>query len=433
MTSRIAFSVVSLLSVLGVGGVGLQPACSASAISTAQQQPAAGQTIARRIGTIKAINGSSITLTPDSGPDIAVAVEPNARLIRLAPGQTDVKAATPIQLQDLQVGDKIRVRGYASNDATTFPALEVLVLTSSAVAAVGEQIRQDWQKRGIGGPVTAVDPAAGTVTISVSSLSGKKAITVLTSKNTVVRRYAPDSAKFEDAKPSTLQAIHVGDQLRARGDRSPDGSQVTAEEVVAGNFPNIAGLIKSVDASTGTISVQDLVTKKTVDLKINADSQLHKIPDEMARGFAARLKAAGGSSGAGANSTSASSPAGAHAPTAGASPSGMGQGSAAGGGGTPGAAQGGGAMGPGGAGGARAGGGFDLQRMLDQTPAVAVADLHKGDAVAILATEGTPSGGSSVIKLFSGVEPILQANGSQAMMLAPWSLGGAPGGDAGSQ
>lgn len=88
-----------------------------------------------------------------------------------------------------------------------------------------------------------------------------------------------------------------------------------------------------------------------------------------------------------------------------------------------------------GAGGARPGGGFDLQRLLDQTPTVALSDLHKGDAVAILATEGTPAGGSTVVKLFSGVEPILQAapNGSQAMMLAPWTLGGAPGGDAATQ
>jgi len=60
-------------------------------------------------------------------------------------------------------------------------------------------------------------------------------------------------------------------------------------------------------------------------------------------------------------------------------------------------------------GGARAGGGFDLQHLLDQTPAVALADLHKGDAIAVLATQGTPASGSTVIKLFSGVEPILQA------------------------
>ena len=72
--------------------------------------------------------------------------------------------------------------------------------------------------------------------------------------------------------------------------------------------------------------------------------------------------------------------------------------------------------------------------MLSHTPAVAVADLHKGDAVVILATEGTPTIPSTVITLVGGVEAILQAapSASQAMMLAPWSLGGAPAGEGNS-
>ena len=87
-----------------------------------------------------------------------------------------------------------------------------------------------------------------------------------------------------------------------------------------------------------------------------------------------------------------------------------------------------GGSGPGGSG--PRGGGGGLQRMLDQTPATTINDLHKGDVIAILATEGTSTGGGTVIKLFSGVEPILTAapSASQAMMLTPWSLGGAPGG-----
>lgn len=420
MSSKTAFTLASALSLIGFGALILVPALSASALAAAPAKQAAGQTIAKRIGTIKAINGSDITLAPESGPEIAVTIQPNARLIRLAPGEKDVKNAAPIQLQDLQVGDTVRVRGYASDDAKSFPALEVLVITRSAVAAVSQQIREDWQKRGLAGPVTAVDPAAGTVTIAVGNLAAKKEITVQASKNTIVRRYAPDSAKFEDAKPSTLQEIRVGDQLRARGAPSADGNELAAEEIVTGSFPNIAGLIKSVDASAGTLSVQDLLTKKTVTLKITPDSQLHKIPEEMANRFAMRLKATmpAGMPGAAANSSSGS------AESAGANRSAS-QAGAPGGSGMRGA----------GAGGARPGGGFDLQRLLDQTPTVALSDLHKGDAVAILATEGTPAGGSTVVKLFSGVEPILQAapNGSQAMMLAPWTLGGAPGGDAATQ
>jgi hypothetical protein len=418
--NKASFATV-VLSVIMLSGPQLLPACFAA--PTGQAQDAGQPAVAKRIGVIKAINGNAITLAPDSGPEIAVTVQPNARLLRLVPGDKDLKNATAIQLQDLQVGDTIRARGQASADAKSIAALEILVITRSAVQAVSDQMRQDWQKRGIGGPVSAVDPAAGTVTISISSLGGKKTIVVRTSKNTIIRRYSPDSAKPEDAKLSTLQEVQVGDQLRARGDRSADGGELAAEEIFTGNFPVVEGLIKSVDASAGTMTVQDTVSKKTVQLKITADSQLHNIPAEMAQRFAMRLKATlppGTPGAAPASSATSAPPAGANGPT-GAPAGGTGQGGGMG--------QVGGGMG----GGARSGGGgFDFQRLLDQTPAVTLADLHKGDAVAVLTTQGTPSGGSTVIKLFSGVEPILQAapSGSQAMMLAPWSLGGAPGGDA---
>lgn len=81
--------------------------------------------------------------------------------------------------------------------------------------------------------------------------------------------------------------------------------------------------------------------------------------------------------------------------------------------------------------GGRTGGTPDFQQILSHAPTVSLADLHKGDAVVILTTE-SKDGSGTAIKLFSGVEPILQAapNAAQAMMLAPWSLGG-PSGDMG--
>jgi Domain of unknown function (DUF5666) len=414
-----------VLSVIIVSGPSFLPACFASA--TGATQDAGQPAVAKRIGAIKAINGNVITLAPESGPAVAVTVQPNARLLRLVPGDKDLKNATAIQLQDLQVGDTIRARGQGSSDGTSIAALEIVVITRSAVQAVSDQMRQDWQKRGVGGPVTAVDPAAGTVTISISSLSGKKTLVVHTFKSTIIHRYSPDSFKPEDAKVVTLREVQVGDQLRARGDRNADGTELTAEEIYTGTFPVVEGLIRSVDASAGTLSVQDAVSKKAVQLKITADSQLHKIPAEMAQRFAMRLKSSlpPGTPGSAANPGSGPAPAAGANAKAGAPSSGTGQ--------AGGMGQGAGMGQNGGMGaGARSGGAFDFQRLLDQTPAVVLTDLHKGDAVAILATEGTPSGGSTVIKLFSGVEPILQAapSGSQAMMLAPWSLGGAPGGDA---
>jgi uncharacterized membrane protein YgcG len=406
-----------IVSVISMAGPDLLPVCFGAAPELLAQT--AGQpAVARRIGAIKTIQGNAITLTPDSGPDVAVTVQPNARILRIAPGEKDLKNATAVQLQDLQVGDRVRVRGQASADGASIAALEVIVIPHSDLEARYEQEQQDWQKRGLGGLVSAVNSAAATVTISVTSLGGKKEIAVHTTKNTVFRRYAPDSVKFDDAKPSTLQEIQPGDQLRARGDRSADGSELTAEEIVTGSFRNVAGLVNSVDASAGTITVQDLLSKKPVQIKITSESQLHKLPPEMAQRIAMRLK----------GSMPPGTPGATTAPNSGSSPTG-GNGEQSGGrSGAPGS--GGGGMG--GGGGMRQGGAPDLQQMLSRMPAVTLADLHKGDAVLAVTTQGTATGGGTAITLLSGVEPILQAapSGSQAMMLAPWSLGGAPGGDA---
>jgi hypothetical protein len=377
----------------------------------AQAQDAGTQTVAKSIGKIQSISGNTLTIAPESGPQVAANIQPTARILRLEPGEKDLKNAAPIPMQDLQVGDTVRVRGYASQDGKSIATLEVIVITHAAVAAVSNQIREDWQKRGLAGVVSSVDPSSGTVTISIPGIGEKKTVNIHTTSATIIRRYAPDSANFEAAKPSTLQEIHVNDQLRARGDRSPDGNDFNAVEIVTGTFPYVEGTIKSVDASANTISVQDVLSKKTVQLRVTSDSQLHQVPAEMAQQMAFRLKQAK-SQGTG---SSASTPAAANAQANQGMhrPAGGSQNGAA-------------------AAGMRAGGGGGLQKLLDSTPTTTLANLHKGDALAILATEGTSSTAGTIIKLYSGVEPILEA-APNAMTLAPWSLGGgAPGGDAGS-
>jgi hypothetical protein len=364
-----------------------------------------GSATARRIGSIKAIAGTVITLTPDSGPEIEVTVQAGAHIVRIAPGEKTLKNATPIELQELQVGDRILVAGKPSDNAKAMTAASIVVMKRSDVEARKEEDRQDWQKRGLGGLVNAVEPAAGTATISVSGFGGAKTIVVHTSKATIIRRYAPDSMKFDDAKPSTLQEIQLGDQLRARGNRSTDGTELAADEIVTGSFRNVAGIVNSVDASAGTMNIQDLLSKKSVQIRVTPDSQLHQLPPEFAQRIAMRLKAAmpgatGGAAGLGGQSGAASSA----GTTFGAVPGG----------------------------GMRSGGAPDFQQILNRMPAVTLTDLHKGDAVMIVATQGTPSGGATAITLLSGVGAILQAapSGSQAMMLSPWSLGSPGGGDA---
>jgi len=383
-----------------------------------QAQETSPATLARRIGAIKTIAGNTLTLTPDSGPDVSVTIQPNAHILRIAPGAKDLKDATPVALQDLQVGDRVRVRGEAVSQPNSMTAVEIIVMSRTDLEARRAREQQDWQKRGVGGLVSNVDPAAATVTISVTGVGGKKEIVVRTAATTVFRRYAPDSVKFDDAKPSTLAEIHPGDQLRARGQHSADGTELTADEVVTGSFRNVAGTVNSVDAAAGAVNVQDLLTKKAVVVKVTPQSQLHKLPPEFAQRIAMRLRGSmpPGTPGAGAGRNSGGSSAESN-PAAGMKP------------GSEATAHGSATANGGGPGGMRAGGG-DFQQILNRMPTLSLTDLHKGDALLIVATEGSATGPATVITMLSGVEPILQAApSSQAMMLTPWSLGGAPTGE----
>jgi hypothetical protein len=397
---------------------------SSSASSGAPAQTAMMQVV----GTVKAIAGNVFTLTLDSGTDVLVTVSDTTKIVQVAPGSKDLKAATAIQLADLAVGDRILVRHRSGADAKAVAAVGIIAMKSSDVAAKKAQDRGDWQAHGVGGLVKSVDAAAGTITISAPAVAGVSKMTVIhTTSGTILRRYAPDSVKFDDAKPAPITQIQAGDQLRARGEKSADGNDFTATEIVSGTFRNIAGTINSVDASAKTISMTDLITKKPVVVKVSDETQLKKLPPEMATRIAMRLRGGGGAASAGDGATGSANNSAASA----------GGGSRSAGAGAAGGDAGGGA-GANGGGGMRAGGGGgrgDFQSIVNRLPAAALGDFSKGDAVLVVSTQGTDAGGVTAIILVGGVEAIMAAapgggGAAQAALLSPWNLGGgAPGGD----
>src|SRR6266705_1786879 len=257
----------------------------------AGQQPSAQTPAAARpVGTIKSISGNTIILTTDAGGDATVQVQDATKLVRIAPGQKDLKDAAPIQLADVHPGDRVLVRGKLADDGKSVVAAWVISMKKEDIAEKQAREREEWQKHGFGGLVNSVDAANDTITVSLPSLGGKKSVAVHLSKDTILRRYASDSVKFDDAKPAPLDQINPGDQLRARGTRSADGSELAADEIVSGTFRNIAGTISALDASAGTIIVLDLVSKKSVTVRIKAESQMRKLPATMAQRIAMRLK-----------------------------------------------------------------------------------------------------------------------------------------------
>ncbi len=225
----------------------------------ASRRPAAGP----KIGTVKTISGSAITLTTDAKQQIAVTVAEGARILQLAPGSKDLKSAQTITLGDIATGDRILVSGKAGHDATSFTASRVILMKAQDIAQQHAKEQADWQSRGTGGLVSAVDEATGTFTVSI----GAKKIAIHTSGATKFRRYAGGSVKFEDAKPSTLAEIRAGDQLRVLGTKSEDGISIQAETIVSGSFLHLAGTIATIDAANGTFTLKDLATKKMMTVK----------------------------------------------------------------------------------------------------------------------------------------------------------------------
>ncbi|HUE01716.1 MAG TPA: hypothetical protein VMR62_19245 [Bryobacteraceae bacterium] len=395
-------------------------ACLAIGIAAAQQ-PAR----TNLVGAVQAIDPASgqITLHTDDGKTVTITPHPTAKVLRLPPGEK-LANATPITLHDIVAGDRLLARGELSEDKAALAASTLVIMTKADIAKKQQADQAEWRKRGVGGLVTAVDAATGEVTINTRTAEGLKPLIIVANAQTAVNRYTPDSVKFADAKPGTLAEIKPGDQVRALGVKSDDGTHYIAEELVSGSFRNVAATVTTIDPAANTIKVTDLTTKKPLLVHVNADSTMRKLPEMVARMVAMRASGASGVSGAGGSGAGGGQPpqgTPAAAAPANASPGGAG-----------------GPVGPAGpAGPAGMRGRGDMQQMLERLPPIKLEDLKPGDAIIISSTEGADPGQVTAITLVAGVEPILSAApaGSQrARMLGSWNLdvdmggGGAGGG-----
>jgi Cu/Ag efflux protein CusF len=399
-----------------LGGVILAIAGLLPTAATAQDAAAPAAKPVTFLGTVQTLSGNTLTVKNDAGATMQVTVEDNARLLRIEPGQKTLAGASPFSLTDLQTGDRVMARGSAGADGKSLDASMLVAIKGADIAQQQEKDREDWQKRGAGGLVKAVDPAAGTVTIS-SGAGGTRTLIIHASSTTVIRRYAPGSVRFDQAVKGSLDQIKPGDQLRARGSKNDDGTTLEAEEIVSGSFRNLAGPIVAVNAAASTITVNDTATKKPVVISVTPDSEVKKLDPAVAQRLAARMSGGG-----------ARRPDGSAAPAAGGPPSAASAGPAPGapGGDRPGGGQSGGQGGGPGRGG-------DIQQLLARSPSVALKDLAKGNMVIVVATEGQAPDTATAITVVAGVEPMLQAStsGSQAMLSSAWNLGGGEGGGGG--
>ena len=378
--------------------------CGARASQTPALTTTAAAT-ARQIGTIQELGATSLVITTDKGEKVSVGLTGETKVVQLSAGSTDLKTAQPAAMTDLAIGDRVLAIGSASAVPGILIARRVVLMKSTDIAKRHETEQAGWQ-HGSGGIVTAVDTTTGAVTM----VAGARTLTIVTSPSTIFRRYALNSARFEDATRSSLAELHIGDQLRVRGERSgsvqpPSDSSstaaaassgapshtatITADEIVSGSFRHISGTVQAMNAAADQLTVLDVKTKKPTVLSISSGTAIHELPPDVAARFAARARASEVAAPAGASPrSSAQEPASGH-------------------------------------------GGGDLAQVVSQLPALTLADLKVGEAVMAVGSDGT-AGAIAAITVLGGVEPILAASpkGGAEVALAPWSVGGG-GADAG--
>jgi hypothetical protein len=300
-----------------------------------------------------------LTVKTDAGAEVVVTAQPAASFRRVAPGETDLQKAAVIALTDVSVGDRVLARGRAGANGNGLAATLIVVMSKSDIAQKEAADRADWDRRGVMGVVTTA--GADQILINVRTAAGVSPLTIKLAPNASVRRYAPGSVRFADARPSVLSEIQAGDQLRARGNRTADGSTMNAEEVVSGTFRTIAGLVVSLDPQQNEVRLNDLDSKKAMVVKVNAASSLRRLEPQVAQAIASRVRGGAERSG-------------------------------------------------------------DLQQMIESSPAITLADLKAGDPIVVSGAAGANAQELTAITLLTGVESILRRPGAKEMSLGSWTL-----------
>jgi hypothetical protein len=183
--------------------------------------------------------------------------------------------------------------------------------------------------------------------------------------------------RFSDAKPGSFTDMVVGDQVRALGTKSADGTRFTPDEIVSGSFQTLTGTVSEINTEKNELKVSDQASHQSVTIVVSKDSTLRRLTPEL---------------------LAALTPAQPRAPNTPA-PAASAQTKPVG----------------------------DVQEMFDQLPTFTLTDLKVGDAILVSSSKGSDATRVAAIAVLSGVGPLLQtsqADRRKAVALGAMSLGG---------
>ncbi|HEV7904286.1 MAG TPA: hypothetical protein VGO96_10630 [Pyrinomonadaceae bacterium] len=371
---KILCGTVVLAALLFGGSAGAQTPQTNPPAETAGR--AAVAPLDRLLGEVSKIDlaGQQITLKTATGNAAIVRFDKQTLYRRVAAGETNLDKASVIKVEEIQPGDKVLARGKMENE--TLAARVLVVISQRDIGQMKERERLDWLKRGLAGTITAIDPKTKEIMLSVRA-NGQAASQVVVNaagEKVRFRRYAPDSILFSDAQQSSFQDLLVGDQLRALGEQSTDGSRFMPEEIVSGSFRTIGGMITAVDGAKNEITIKDIQTQQPLVVVITKNSKLRRLPAELVKLLEASRPSNGGANQAGNSSN--------------------------------------GAVGASGNAGRR--NDEDVYKLIESLPPIGVADLKPGEGILVSTTKGANPARANAILVAAGAESFLQRRTQQA-------------------
>ena len=322
-----------------------------SGFTQAQTSPS---TQARVLGDVSAIDAANnqVSLKTSEGRLVTVLVHAKTLYRRVAPGETTLEHASVISFEDIAVGDRVLARGEASQiDSVRANALIVIAKTDIAQKRV--QDREEWTKRGIAGRITALNPDTKEITLARTQESSSPLI-IQAAGNVRFRRYSKDSVRFRDSAESSFAELKVGDQLRALGNKSADGSRFTPEEIISGSFRSVGGIITEVKAESKEVVVKDPNSAQPVTIKLNDDSMMRRLSPDLVKVLEQRIAA---------NSQTSS--------------------------------------------------GGDIQSAIEKLSPISISDLKPGEAMLATSTQGVDPSHVTAVVLVMGVDSLFKTQGAQ--------------------
>ena len=217
----------------------------------------------RFVGTVTAINGDSLTVKTDAGEVHQVQVPATAVLKRIAPGQKDLSTAETIQLTDVAIGDRVLVKLDPDAPGPPPQVAQLIAMKQSDVAQkqqkepgglAAQRCRRLGKER---------RRHCGVVVLTSGAGPTAKTVTVHITKTTVLKRYAPNSIRYADAQPAPLDACEWATNSARADRRTQMERRLPRMKWYRAASRNISGTVISIDATASTLTVKDLITKKT--------------------------------------------------------------------------------------------------------------------------------------------------------------------------